>query len=56
MNDPQQHGEAVRNFAIGFAGMSIGLVDITNFFQAIAAIGGAILVMHQLYKTFWRKK
>ena len=57
MNDmPQQHWEPARNYIIGMAGISIGITDITNFFQAIAAIGGAILVMHQVYRTFWKKK
>lgn len=57
MNDmQQQQWEPVKNYVVGFAGISIGITDITNFFQAIAAIGGAILVIHQVYRTFWKKK
>lgn len=53
--DIQQHIDPVKNYAIGVAGITIGLADVTNFFQALAAIGGAILVLHQVYKTFKKK-
>lgn len=56
MSDIQQtHWEPVKNYAVGVAGMTVGLTDITNFFQAIAAIGGAILVLIQLYKQLRKK-
>lgn len=46
----KEHFEALKNFFLGMAGISIGLQDITNVCQAITVIGGAMLVLIQLYK------
>lgn len=49
------HGDAVKNYVIGVAGISVGLTEITNVAQAIAAVGGAILVIVQIYKLFKKR-
>jgi hypothetical protein len=46
--------ERLKNYIFGGAGMAISLADITGVFQCIAAIGGAILVLRQLYRD-WKK-
>ncbi len=52
----RQQWDAIKNYVIGLTGISIGLADITNIAQAIAAVGGAILVMWQLYDRFKKKR
>lgn len=50
-----EHVEAAKNIVVGVAGMSIGLSDITSVAQTIAAVGGAILVLVQIYKLIRKK-
>ena len=52
----QSKVEIAANFALGFGGITIGLQDITNIAQAIAAVAGAVLVCIQLYRTLRKKK
>ena len=47
--------QATANIVIGVGGVTIGLQDITNIAQAIAAVGGAILVVYQCWRTFRKK-
>jgi len=47
--------EPIKNYVIGIAGFSIGITDITNIAQAVAAIGGAALVLLQLWKQLRKK-
>ena len=46
----QQKIEAAGNYAIGILGVTIGLQDITNLFQCIGVVAGALLVCLQLYR------
>ena len=48
--------EAGFNWAIGIGGITIGLQDITHIAQAIAAVGGAIIVLVQLYRMVRKKR
>ena len=48
--------EAGINWAIGIGGITIGLQDITHIAQAIAAVGGAFIVLVQLYRMVRRRK
>ena len=55
MMEQHQQWEPAKNYAIGVAGMSIGLADVTNFFQAVGIIAGAILVCIQLYRSLTKR-
>lgn len=47
--------EAVGNVTIGILGVTIGLADVTNFFQSVGIIAGSLLVCLQLYRALKKK-
>lgn len=55
MNIEPEQAQQIKNYGMGFLGISVTLADVTDTAQAIAAIAGAILVCRQLYKDIKKK-
>jgi hypothetical protein len=55
MQDHPEQLSQIKNYGFGILGFSTTLADVTDIFQAIGVIAGALLVCRQLYRDFKKK-